>query len=40
MDCGIMCHSLDGSRILSVNRAALEILGYRSETELMADGLI
>ncbi len=38
MDCGIMCHSLDGSRILSVNRAALEILGYRSEAELVADG--
>ncbi|WP_295741228.1 PAS domain-containing hybrid sensor histidine kinase/response regulator [uncultured Oscillibacter sp.] len=38
MDCGIMCHSLDGSRILSVNRAALEILGYSSEAELAADG--
>ena len=38
MDCGIMCHSLDGSRILSVNRAALEILGYRSEAEMMEDG--
>ena len=38
MDCGIMCHSLDGSRILSVNRAALEILGYQSEEELVADG--
>ncbi|MCI9510970.1 MAG: response regulator [Oscillibacter sp.] len=38
MDCGIMCHSLDGSRILSVNRAALEILGYRSEEDLVADG--
>ena len=38
MDCGIMCHSTDGSRILSVNRAALEILGYQSEEELVADG--
>nr|WP_326125669.1 response regulator [uncultured Oscillibacter sp.] len=38
LDCGIMCHSLDGSRILSVNRAALEILGYQTEQELVADG--
>mgnify|MGYP002508515836 CR=1 FL=1 len=34
MDCGIMCHSLDGSCILSVNRAALNILGYSSQEEL------
>ena len=38
LDCGIMCHSVDGTRILSVNRAALEILGYATEEELMADG--
>ncbi len=38
LDCGIMCHSTDGSRIISVNRAALEILGYQSEAELKADG--
>ena len=38
MDCGIMCHTVDGSRILSVNRAALNILGYESEEELEADG--
>ena len=38
MDCGIMCHSLDGSRILSINRAALAILGYESQEELLADG--
>ncbi len=38
MDCGVMCHTTDGSRILSVNRAALEILGYRSQEELAADG--
>ena len=38
MECGVMTHSVDGSRILSVNRAALEILGYRSEAELIADG--
>ncbi len=38
MDCGVLCHSLDGSRILSVNRAALEILGYQSQEELFRDG--
>ena len=38
MDCGVMCHSLDGSRILSINRAALQILGYQSAEELMDSG--
>ncbi len=38
LDCGIMCHSIDGSRILSVNRAALKILGYSSQEELMSEG--
>ncbi|MCI8506117.1 MAG: response regulator [Lachnospiraceae bacterium] len=38
MDCGVMCHSTDGSRILSVNRAALTILGYESQEELAEDG--
>jgi len=38
MDCGIMCHSLDGSRIIRVNRAALRILGYESLEDLMAAG--
>jgi len=38
MDCGVMTHSLDGSRILSVNQAALKILGYESQEELFADG--
>ena len=38
MDCGIMSHSLDGSRIISVNRAALQILGYKSREELLEDG--
>lgn len=28
LDCGVMRHSLDGSQILSINRAALNILGY------------
>ncbi len=38
LDCGIMCHTVDGSRVLSINRAALEILGYQSEAEMMEDG--
>ena len=38
MDCGIMCHSIDGSRSLSVNRAALQILGYTSQEELESEG--
>ena len=38
IDCGVLCHSLDGSRILSVNSAALKILGYDSEDELRDDG--
>ncbi len=38
MDCGIMCHSLDGSKIISVNRAALELLGYESQEEMETAG--
>lgn len=38
MDCGVMCHTLDGSCILSVNRAALKILGYDSMEEMLKDG--
>lgn len=38
MDCGVICHSTDGSRIISINRAALNILGYNSQEELMNDG--
>ena len=38
IDCGVLCHSLDGFRILSVNSAALKILGYDSEDELKDDG--
>ena len=37
-DCGMMCHSIDGKRILSINRAALKILGYQSAEELENDG--
>ncbi len=38
IDCGVLCHTVDGSRILSVNQAALRILGYESQEEMMADG--
>ncbi len=38
MESGIICHTLDGSRILSINRAALKILGYESQEELVAAG--
>ncbi len=38
IDCGILCHSVDGSRILSVNSAALKILGFQSKEELEAEG--
>ena len=35
IDCGVMRHSVDGTQILSVNRAALNILGYETQEELM-----
>ncbi|MDE7222936.1 MAG: response regulator [Acetatifactor sp.] len=38
MDCGVMCHSLDGSRIISINEAALRILGYGTLEEMTAAG--
>ncbi len=38
MECGVMCHSMDGSRILSINQAALKILGYESLEEMMEQG--
>lgn len=38
LDCGILCHSIDGSRIISINAAALRILGYESQEELMESG--
>lgn len=34
MDCGIVCHSLDGRRVISANNAALGLLGYSSMEEL------
>lgn len=38
LDCGIMIHSLDGTRIININSAALKILGYGGKEELLADG--
>lgn len=38
MDCGVILHTMDGSRIIRINRAALKILGYESQEELMATG--
>ena len=38
MDCGVMQHSMDGKRILNINRAALRLLGYDSQQELLNDG--
>lgn len=37
-DCGIMRYSYDGKKILSINQAALKILGYESQEELMSCG--
>ena len=38
LDCGVMRHTLDGRKLLSINRAALKILGYESRDELMDGG--
>lgn len=38
MDCGMICHTIDGTRVLSINQAALNILGYESMEELGEDG--
>lgn len=38
IDCGVLCHSIDGSRIISINSAALKILGYDTVEDLLADG--
>lgn len=38
LDCGVLCHSLDGKRIINMNNAALRMLGYKSEKELMEKG--
>ncbi len=38
LECGVMVHTLDGSQVLSINPAALEILGYSSREDMMAGG--
>ncbi len=38
IECGVMLHSEDGKQIISINRAALKILGYESKEELEAKG--
>jgi len=38
MNCGVMCHSIDGSQIISINQAALRLLDYESREALAADG--
>ena len=38
MDCGILCHSLDGGRVISINRAALELLDFGSREDLQSHG--
>ncbi len=38
LDCGVICHSLDGTRILKINKAALRILGYNTMEEMVGGG--
>lgn len=38
IDCGVIRHTIDGTRVISINRAALRILGYESVEELMEAG--
>ena len=38
IDCGVICHTVDGKDILSINRAALKILGYETQKEMLTDG--
>lgn len=38
LNCGVLCHSLDGSRIISINDAALKILDYASAEEMAQSG--
>ncbi len=38
IDSGVLCCTIDGNEILSVNRAALNILGYESKEDLMKNG--
>ena len=38
IDCGVICHSLDGSKILRVNKTALRLLGCETQEELLEKG--
>lgn len=38
IDCGMMRHTINGGKLLSVNRAALKILGYETQEELEEAG--
>lgn len=38
MNCGILFHTIDGTHIISINKAALDILGYNSQEELIEKG--
>ena len=38
MDCGVLTHTLDGKQVLNANRAALSILGFSDQEEMMAAG--
>ncbi|MCM1185538.1 MAG: response regulator [Lachnoclostridium sp.] len=40
IDCGVIRHTTDGRHILSINRPALKILGYKTQEELIADGFL
>lgn len=38
IDCGVLCHSLDGNRLIRVNQAALRLLGYETQEEMEKEG--
>ena len=38
MDCGVLTHTLDGKQVLNANRAALSILGFSDQEEMMEAG--
>ena len=38
MECGVLVHSLDGSRVLEINQAALDILGYNTVDDMIGAG--
>lgn len=38
LECGVITHTLDGGKVLNINKAALKILGYESLEELTESG--